>query len=227
MTGKTGAEDGKRAPLSAERILRTAVLLADERGIGALTMRALADRLGVEAMSLYHHVPNKAAVLDGIVDAVFAGIELPSPEADWRTAMRDRAFSARAALTRHRWAIGLMDSRARPGPATLRHHDAVIGTLRRAGFPPALAAHALSAIDSYVYGFVLQEASLPFDSAPEAATVAGDMLDRMPEDTYPHLAEMITEQALKPGDIREDAFGFGLDLLLDGLERRHRADTSA
>ncbi|MCE7080345.1 TetR/AcrR family transcriptional regulator C-terminal domain-containing protein [Streptomyces sp. ST2-7A] len=226
MTGKTGADDGKRAPLSAERILRTAVLLADERGIGALTMRGLADRLGVEAMSLYHHVPNKAAVLDGIVDAVFAEIELPSPGADWRTAMRDRAFSAHAALTRHRWAIGLLDSRARPGPATLRHHDAVIGALRRAGFPSALAAHALSAIDSYVYGFVLQEASLPFDSASELATVAGDMLDRMPADTYPHLAEMITEQALKPGGIREDAFGFGLDLLLDGLERRHRAQPS-
>ncbi|MEE1930101.1 TetR/AcrR family transcriptional regulator C-terminal domain-containing protein [Streptomyces sp. TRM 70351] len=213
-----GAEPGPRTPLTRERVLRTAVALADEAGAAALTMRKLAERLGVEAMSLYHHVANKDAILDGMVDTVFGEIELPSHDTDWKTAMRRRACSVREVLLAHRWALGLMDSRARPGPATLRHHDAVLGTLRRAGFSVVLAAHAFSVIDSYVYGFVLQELNLPFDGAGELAETADAILREMPADAYPHLAELITEHALRPGYAYADEFAFGLDLVLDGLD---------
>ena len=161
-----------RAPLSRERVLGAAVAFADENGIGSLSMRKLGEALGVEAMSLYNHVANKDDLLDGMVDHVFGEIDLPSGAIDWKTAMRDRAGSARQALSRHPWAIALMQSRAAPGPATLRHHDAVIGSLRGAGFSIEMAAHAFSVLDSYIYGFALQEASLPFDAAEETAEVA-------------------------------------------------------
>lgn len=212
------AGKGRRAPLSRERVIRTAVAVADEKGSAALTMRAIAEPLGVEAMSLYHHVKGREDILDGMVDAVFAEIELPSRDADWKAAMRERAHSARAALTRHPWAIGLMDSRSRPGPATLRHHDAVIGTLRAGGLSVAMTAHAVSLIDSYLYGFVLQELSLPFRGEEELGEVAGDILREMPADAYPHLAELATEHVLKPGYDYGDEFGYGLTLILDALD---------
>jgi AcrR family transcriptional regulator len=139
---------------------------ADRAGIGALTIRSLARELGVKPMSLYHHVAGKGEILDGIVDLVFSEIDLPAPGGDWQAEMRRRAASARRALGRHRWAIGLLESRANPGPATLRHHDATIGTLRAAGFSVAATAHAYALLDSYVYGFALQEASLPFSPPP-------------------------------------------------------------
>ena len=161
-----------RTPLSRERVLRTAVAFADESGISSLSMRKLGEVLGVEAMSLYNHVASKGDLLDGMIDYVFSEIGLPCGEAGWKTAMRQRAVSARQVLIRHRWAIGLMESRSSPGPATLRHHDAVIGSLRGAGFPIALAAHAFSVLDSYIYGFALQEASLPFDAGEETADLA-------------------------------------------------------
>jgi AcrR family transcriptional regulator len=153
-------------------VLRAAVALADESGIESLTMRKLGEALGVEAMSLYYHVASKEALLDGMVDLVFSEIDLPTAGADWKSAMRRRAISARGVLSRHPWAIGLMDSRSTPGPATLQHHDAVIGCLRGAGFPVALPAHAFAVLDSYIYGFTLQETSLPFDSPEETAEVA-------------------------------------------------------
>ncbi|MEU7568819.1 TetR/AcrR family transcriptional regulator [Streptomyces fradiae] len=213
----------QRVPLDRERVLRTAVETADEGGVGSLTMRKIAERLGVEAMSLYHHVANKNDILDGMVDAVFGEIDLPAPDEAWKQAMRRRAVSARDALTRHPWAIGLMDSRATPGPATLRHHDAVIGCLRGAGFSLALAAHAVSVLDSYIYGFVLQERALPFRTAPELAAVADTIMEQLPADEHPHLAEMITQHALRPGYRYADEFTFGLDLVLDGLERASRS----
>src|SRR2546421_3597334 len=179
-----------RIPLSRERVLLMAVAFADESGIGSLSMRKLGDSLGVEAMSLYNHVANKTELLDGMVDLVFSEIDLPSGGADWKTAMRQRAVSARQALSRHRWAIGLMESRSSPGPATLRHHDTVIGSLRRAGFSIEMAAHAFSVLDSYIYGFALQEASLPFDTAEETAELAQTILARFPPDEYPHLTEL-------------------------------------
>ena len=182
-------------------------------------MRKLGQAVGVEAMSLYNHVANKDDLLDGMVDLVFAEIELPSEGADWHPAMRDRAVSARKVMGRHRWAIALMESRTSPGPATLRHHDTVIGTLRRAGFPVALAAHAFSAIDAYVYGFALQESSLPFDDAEETAEVAEAILEQFPTEEFPYLAELTVEHVLQPGYDYADEFAFGLDLVLDGLER--------
>src|SRR5687767_12016392 len=161
-----------RVPLSRDRVLRAAVAFADEHGIASVSMRKLGEALGVEAMSLYNHVANKDQLLDGMVDIVFSEVGLPSGDVDWKTALRQRAVSARQVLSHHRWAIGLMESRTSPGPATLRHHDAVIGCLRGAGFSVAMAAHAFSLLDSYVYGFALQEATLPFDTAEQTAELA-------------------------------------------------------
>ncbi|NEW41454.1 TetR/AcrR family transcriptional regulator [Nocardia cyriacigeorgica] len=191
--------------------------LADEKGEAGATMRAIAGRLGVEAMSLYNHVAGRDGILDGMVDAVFGEIDLPAPGADWKQAMRERAASTRAALGRHRWAVGLLDSRSHPGPATLSHHDAVLGVLRAAGFSVAMAAHAFSVIDSYVYGFVLQELSLPFTNRAELDDVAADILHAAPTDAYPHLSELITDHALRPDYTYADEFDFGLTLILDAL----------
>ncbi|MEU0217815.1 TetR/AcrR family transcriptional regulator C-terminal domain-containing protein, partial [Streptomyces sp. NPDC006265] len=173
--------------------------------------------LGVEAMSLYYHVAGREDVLGGMVDVVFGEIDLPPRDTDWKSALRHRADSARAVLRRHPWAVGLMDSRSQPGPATLRHHDAVIGTLRTGGFSVPMAAHAVSLIDSYLYGFVLQELSLPFRGAAELDEVAGAIVRDMPPDTYPHLTELATEHVLKPGYDYADEFTFGLTLILDAL----------
>jgi AcrR family transcriptional regulator len=208
-----------RIPLSRERVLRVAVAFADQSGVGSLSMRKLGEALGVEAMSLYNHIANKDELLDGMVDLVFAEIDLPPRGADWKTAMRERAVSARQALSRHPWAIGLMESRTSPGPATLRHHDAVIGSLREAGFSIEMAAHAFSVLDSYIYGFALQEASLPFDTAEETAELAQMILAQFPPDQYPHLTELTVEHVLQPGYDYANEYEFGLDLILDGLER--------
>nr|WP_245991477.1 TetR/AcrR family transcriptional regulator [Streptomyces spongiicola] len=213
-----------RTPLSRERVISTAMAVADEKGAAALTMRAIAEPLGVEAMSLYHHVAGREEILDGMVDAVFGEIDLPPCGTDWKSAMRRRAFSARDALRRHPWAIGLMDSRSHPGPATLRHHDALIGALRAGGFSVPMAAHAFSLIDSYLYGFVIQELSLPFSSSAQLEEVAGAILRDAPAGAYPHLTELATEHALKPGYDYADEFAFGLTLILDAL---HPDETGA
>jgi hypothetical protein len=164
-------------------------------------------------------VANKDALLDGMVDQVFSEIDLPTDGLDWKAAMRARAVSARRVLARHRWAIGLMESRSSPGPATLRHHDRVLGCLRGGGFSVELAAHAFSVLDSYIYGFALQEASLPFDAGAPAADLAQAILARTGPDEYPHLTELTVEHVLKPGYNYGHEFEFGLDLILDGLER--------
>lgn len=207
----------QRAPLSREVVVGAAVALADEGGVASLTMRKLAERLGVEAMSLYHHVSDKEAIFDGIVDAVFAEIELPVADGDWRAALRARAVSARAALARHPWAVGLMESRSSPGLATLRHHNAVIGCLRAGGFTVAQAAHAYSVLDSYLYGFVLQATNMPVHSPDQIAEVGEAMMSRLPVDELPHLVEMFVEHALKPGYSYEVEFEYGLDLVLDSI----------
>ncbi|MEV4303505.1 TetR/AcrR family transcriptional regulator [Nonomuraea sp. NPDC049624] len=211
-------------PLSRVLVLEAAIRVADRGGAEAITMRRVAQELGVEAMSLYHHVPNKDAILDGVVDMVFAAIELPGAGCDdWRDAIRTRAVSARTVLSRHSWALGLMDSRRDPGPATLRHHDAVLGVLREAGFTLPMAAHAVSLIDSYVSGFVLQEANLPMATPDDVEDVAGDILRQLPEKELPYLAEMIRDHALRPGYDHTSEFGYGLDLILDALEARRSA----
>ncbi|GAB2693427.1 TetR/AcrR family transcriptional regulator C-terminal domain-containing protein [Nocardia thraciensis] len=202
-------------------MLEAAVRVAERGGVEAITMRRVAQELGVEAMSLYHHVPNKDAILDGVVDVVFAAIALPEAgHGDWRATIRGRAHSAREVLSRHRWALGLVDSRRSPGPATLRHHDAVLGTLRKAGFTLPMAAHAVSLIDSYIGGYVLQEANLPMATPADVEEVAGALLEELPPDRFPHLREMIVDHALRPGYDHTSEFDYGLDLILDALEAR-------
>ncbi|MFC4128377.1 TetR/AcrR family transcriptional regulator [Nocardia rhizosphaerae] len=218
-----------RPPLSRQRVLDAAIRVADRGGVEAITMRRVAQELGVEAMSLYHHVPNKDAILDGVVDTVFTAIDLPPTDSpDWRAAIRARARSARAVLAEHTWALGLLDSRRTPGPATLRHHDAVLGVLRRAGFDLPTAAHAISLIDSYVHGYVLQEASLPITTPEDLTEVADGILADLPTAELPYLTEMIVEHALRPGYDHAAEFSYGLDLILDALDtRRGRTAASA
>jgi AcrR family transcriptional regulator len=208
----------RRAALSRERILRAAITLADRDGIESLSMRKLGQKLGVEAMSLYNHCQNKVDMLDGMVDVVFGEIDLPSSDVDWKTAMRKRAISARQVLLLHPWAIGLMESRSTPGPATLRHHDAVLGSLRGAGFSVDLAAHAYSILDGYIYGFTLTELTLPFRNS-EVAEVAENIMEGFRPGEYPYLAEMAVDRAMKPGYNYGDEFEYGLDLILDGIKR--------
>ncbi len=208
-----------RGRLSRERVLRTAIAHADAGGLEALSMRKLAEELAVAPMALYRHVASKDDLVDGMVDIVFSEIGLPSGGADWRTAMRQRAISVRDVLARHRWAIGLMESRTNPGPANLRHHDAVIGRLRAGGFDMAMAAHAYSLLDSYIYGFALTKMNLPFESGDDIADLAQTMLEPFPVNEYPNLVAFITEHAMKPGYDYGDEFEYGLDLILDGLER--------
>ena len=207
-------------PLSRDRVLRAAVGLADREGINALSMRKLGQEVGVEAMSLYNHVRNKEELLNGMIDIVFGEIDLPAADAEWSAAMRQRAISARQALKRHPWAVGLMESRAQPGPATLRHHDSVLRNLRTAGFSVELAAHAYSVLDSYIYGFTLNELTLPFDNSPErVAEVARNIMREMPAGEYPYLTEMAVEHAMKPGYDYGDEFEFGLALILEGIRK--------
>ncbi len=199
--------------------MAAAIKLADKHGIAALSMRKLADNLAVEAMSLYHHVPNKDAILDAMVDHIFSEIALPDANAFWKDAVRARAASARDVLVRHPWAVQVMETRRNPGPATLGQHNAVIGCFRNAGFSVPLTAHAYSLIDSYIYGFVMQETTLPFKTGEEAQAVAEHILAGLPEAEFPHLAELTREMVLKPGYDYRKEFDFGLELVLDGLER--------
>ncbi|MEV7541554.1 TetR/AcrR family transcriptional regulator C-terminal domain-containing protein [Streptomyces sp. NPDC089915] len=208
-----------REPLTRQRVLHAAVGLADAGGLATLSMRKLGEAIGVEAMSLYNHVANKDDLLDGMVDLVFGEIELPVPGDEWRQAMRRRAIGMRLALARHPWAIGLMESRSTPGPATLRHHDAVLGCLREGGFSLALTAHAVSVLDSYIYGFALQEKSLPFGSPEETAGLAESIMGGFGDDEYPYLTEIATAHVMRPGYSFGDEFEYGLDLVLDGLGR--------
>jgi AcrR family transcriptional regulator len=213
---------GGRPRLSRDRVLEGAVHVADAGGIDALTIRSLAQSLGVKPMSVYYYVANKDEILDGIVDLVFSEIDLPAAGGDWRAGMRERAHSARRVLRAHPWAIGLMESRTSPGPATLRHHDAVIAALRGAGFSQELTAHAYALLDSYTYGFALQEAGLPFEGSDAVAEVAEPMMARFSSGEHPHLVEMATDYYLQPGYDFGDEFQWGLDLILDGLARRAR-----
>jgi AcrR family transcriptional regulator len=214
------SENGGRRPrLTRERVIQAALSVADAGGLGSLTIRSLAKELGAKPMSVYYHVANKDEILAALVDIVFGEIQLPLPGGDWRPEMRKRASSAREVLARHRWAIGLLESRTDPGPANLRHHDTVIATLQAAGFSAELTAHAYALIDSYVYGFALQEASLPFKGPDSAGDVAGPILKQMADGEYPNLLEMATSYYMQPGYDFANEFQFGLDLILDGLEK--------
>jgi AcrR family transcriptional regulator len=211
-------QSATRKPLSRARVLEAAVALADEAGLEAFSMRGLAQELGVVPMALYKHVANKEELLDGMVDIVFGEIEPPPTDLDWRSAMRRRALSTREALKRHRWAIGMMESR-QPGPANLRSHNAVMGCLRQAGFSFQMAVHAYSVQDAYIYGFALQERDLGFetrDSAGEAAQRRAQTVGSL--DDYPWLAE-IAAKLPESGYDSAVEFAWGIDLILDGLER--------
>ncbi len=208
-----------RPRLNRQIVLQTALELADRDGIDSLTMRKLAQELGVEAMSLYHHVANKVELLDSMIDIVFAQIDLPTQEQNWKSAMRDRAISALKVLIAHPWAVGLMESGTAPGPANLRHHNAVLACLRANGFSVAATAHAYSLLDSYIYGFALQQINLPFQTADQAAEVLKTMMVHMAASEYPYLMEIAVEHVLQPGYSYAGEFEIGLDLILEGLER--------
>src|SRR3954452_7732767 len=210
-----------RAQLSRERVLETAVAFADRHGLEALSMRRLGQELGASAMSAYHYFANKEQLLDGMVDVVFSEIEPPSPDLDWKTAMRRRAVSTREALNRHRWAVGHMEGRSDHGRANLRLHDAVLGCLRAAGFSLEATVHAYSVQDSYIYGFALQETDMAPQSADDFAAEAQRQMDAYKGllADYPHLAEVGGGHVAKVVYDYASEFLFGLDLILDGLER--------
>ncbi|MFD0043733.1 TetR/AcrR family transcriptional regulator [Pseudarthrobacter scleromae] len=226
MRAKSVQRTEGRARLNRERVLQSAIGLADEDGLEKLSMRRLGEGLGVEAMSLYNHVSNKEDLLNGMIDTLYGEIELPSHDDDWKTALRKRSVSVRDVLLRHPWANGLMDSATSPGPGTLRHHDRVLGTFRNGGFSLAMTAHAFSALDSYVYGYAKQEKALPFDDGEQAAAMANVMLAQLPASEYPYLYELMAKHVLRPGYNYADEFSFGLDLVLDALERARDAEAA-
>ncbi|WP_109509276.1 TetR/AcrR family transcriptional regulator [Nocardioides speluncae] len=215
-----------KTPLSRDRVLEVAVAIADADGLAALSMRTVARRLGVEAMSLYHHVKNKDDLLDSMVDVVFGEMHLPEVGGDWADQMRERSRSGRAVLKRHRWAVGLMDSRRNPGPANLRHHDAVLGCLREAGFSVSLTGNAFALLDAHLYGFLVQELALPFEGEADLADLGEDLFGDLPEGELRYLQEFAVERALQPGYDFGEEFDIGLDLILDGLAHRLAGDAA-
>ncbi|WP_254359331.1 TetR/AcrR family transcriptional regulator [Microbacterium hominis] len=201
-----------------ERIMAAAVDLADRDGIDALTIRALAKEMGVGPMTLYHYVEGKEQVLDGMVDVVFEKIALPDPARPWRDAVRARCASAREVLVRHPWSVPLLESRRSPGPATLRHHEAMLACFLEAGLSMPLTAHAYAVLDAYVYGFAIQEASLLVQGGEGSAETAAEVSEGFSPESHPHLVRFTTEHAMRPDYRFGDSFAYGLDLVLDGLE---------
>ena len=181
-------------------------------------MRRLGSELGVEAMSLYKHVANKEEILDGIVDLVVGEIEIPDEGAHWKEAMKRRAMSAREVLSRHSWAIGLLEARGSTGPAALRYVDAILGNLRSAGFSIENTAHAFWLLDSYVYGHVIQETSMPIGASDET-TDPESILEQDTIDQYSHLVEIREHAQMRSEFSFDSEFEFGLDLILEALEQ--------
>ena len=214
--GRRSAEVANKAPVNAARTLQVALDIADQEGIDAVTMRRLARELGVEAASLYHHLDGKTQILDGLVDLVAAEVEPPT-STGWRKAISQRAHNTRTTLRRHPWAVSLMASRTSPGPATLRLLEMGIRCFREGGFSVALAAQAISVVDSYVHGFVLQEVNLPFRDESELAAMTGAIMDTFPASEFPHLFEMTVQYVLRPGYDYGNEFDSGLTVVLDGV----------
>jgi AcrR family transcriptional regulator len=218
MASRTKPTTEPRVPLTRERVLGAAIALADARGIEALTMRRLAQEIGVEAMTLYYHVENKGEILDGIADMVIGEIELPSPGSDWKAALRTTAISAHEVFLRHRWAASLVLSSSASG-ARFRYMNAILGTLREAGFSAEMTDHAYHALESHIVGFTLWVVGMDLGSREELASLARAFLEQLSRDELPHLVEHV-EQHLKPRRTDDEGdFVFGLDLILDGLER--------
>jgi AcrR family transcriptional regulator len=214
----------ERAPLTRERVLQGALELVDTIGVESFTIRRLAAALDVKPMTIYHHFASKELILNGIVDMVFAEIDLPPAHLGWREAIRHRCISARAVLRRHPWAPPYMESRTSPGPMLLRHHDAVLACLRRGGLSFRMTAHAYAVLDSYVYGFALEEASLPAGGSADIGALADQMVAAFPADEYPDLVAFTLEHVLQPGYAFGNSFEFGLDLILDGLDQAARSE---
>jgi AcrR family transcriptional regulator len=203
--------------LSRDRILRAGMKLADEGGLSAVTMRKIAHEVGVEAMSLYNHVASKADIVDGMVDLVATEIDLAPDGADWKAAMRRRVLSAHDVLVSHPWATSLWMSSQTFGDARMRYAEAVLRGFREGGFPEELTYHAYHVLQSHLMGFTMYVASFDFD-VEELPQLAATFLETFPADEYPELAVHIRQHA-EPGEERADTFAFGLDLVLDGLER--------
>ena len=205
--------------LTKERVLDGAMALADEIGIESFTIRKLAAALDVKPMTIYHHIPSKELILDGMVDIVFSQIALPPEDLPWEEAIRVRCLSMRDVLKRHWWAAPLMESRLSPGRETLLHHDAVLGCLRRGGMSLQMTAHAVAVLDSYLYGFAFEEAHLPGGGGEEIIPVAEDLAAFLPPDLYPNLYEFTTEHVMKTTEYSfGSSFEFGLDLIISGLQ---------
>lgn len=209
-------------PLSRERVLGAAIRLADQVGLDALTMRRLGDALGVEAMSLYHHVASKDELLEGMFDVVIGEIDLPVPGEPWQEGMRRRAYSARDVFARHPWAIGRWESSRRPSEPRYRYANAVLGCLREAGFGTALAFHAFITLDSFIYGYVLQARAMPFDDPAEANAATREVLPQLSAVDVPYLFELASERAGTPDFDYSAEFDFGLELILGALDRELR-----
>ena len=206
----------KREKLSREQVLSSAVRFADKNGIDSLSMRRLGNELGVEAMSLYNHIENKDDLLDAMVEIVVARMEAPKLRGDWREAMRSRAHSAHGVLLAHPWATMLLVSRANVGPNMLRYVEATVGCLVQAGFTYEMADQAWNAIDSHVFGFTLQELNFPFEPS-EYGAVAKQFLPMLPAAEYPHM-RALSELVIEGRHDGLQDFGFGLEILLAGLE---------
>jgi AcrR family transcriptional regulator len=211
----------RRARLNRDRVLRAAVTLADKAGIDALSMRNLAEELGVVPMALYKHVGGKEELLDGMIDIVIGEVDPPVGDDDWKSAIRQRILSARRSLRRHPWAPGAIESRANPSPAMLAYIDSMIGAFRAGGFSVDLTHHALHALGSRLYGFTPEV----FDDSQGLDPQALEMLVAQMKDSYPHVAELAQavyhDEASVVGQGCDDQFEFefALDLLLDGLGR--------
>ena len=209
-----------RLPLSRDRILQAALAIAAETGIASLTMRRLGQTLGFEAMSLYNHVTNKDDVIDGILDLVLAESELPSLKEEWDTAIRSSAISVHQALRRHPWACTLLMSPDHMRPARLRYMDALLGSLRQAGFSAETTYHAYHVIDAHIFGFSFWQTSHSY-TADDVSNLTATLEQIIPADDYPHLHEH-AQQHLTDGPQHEvNAFEYGLDLILDGLKKTH------
>lgn len=211
-----------RVPLDVDLVVAAAVAVADRGGLSDVSMRKVGQQLGVEAMSLYHHVRNKDDLLDRLAEWVFASMRRPAVGEPWRHEMAVRAASQRDVLGAHPWAVALIESRSSPGEATLAYHDAVLGCLLADGFSMPLAAHAFSVLDAYVFGFVVTESRLPFEPVVGAEAFAEGLA--LPADRYPHLAAFLETFVFGGAYDYADEFEVGLEIILDELERRRRRE---